>query len=39
LSRKSSAVQREITPDIKFGNLVAAKFINCIMKGGKKKHR
>ena len=36
MSRKASAVPREIFPDIKYGNVIVAKFINCIMKRGKR---
>ncbi len=36
MSRKKRAVQRVLSPDIKFGNVNLAKFINKIMIGGKK---
>ena len=36
MSRKSSAPQRTIYPDAKYGSLILAKFINFIMYGGKK---
>jgi small subunit ribosomal protein S7 len=36
MSRRHSAEKREIIPDPKFGNLVVAKFMNAIMKAGKK---
>jgi len=36
MSRRKSAVKREILPDPKFGNLVLAKFMNMIMVDGKK---
>lgn len=34
--RKSVKFRREIAPDPKFGNVVIAKFVNHLMKGGKK---
>jgi len=36
MSRRHSAVKREILPDAKFGDVVVSKFINCIMSHGKK---
>src|SRR5688500_4293478 len=36
MSRRRAAEKREINPDAKFGDLVLAKFINSIMKHGKK---
>ncbi len=36
MSRRRAAVKREILPDAKFGDPVLAKFINCLMKQGKK---
>ncbi|MBM3599375.1 MAG: 30S ribosomal protein S7 [Alphaproteobacteria bacterium] len=36
MSRRRSADHREITPDAKFGDLVVAKFMNCLMFSGKK---
>lgn len=36
MSRKHQAEIREITPDIRYGSAVAAKFINNVMKRGKK---
>ena len=36
MSRRHSAEKREINPDAKFGNLVVSKFMNSIMKEGKK---
>jgi len=36
MSRRKSAIKREILPDPKFGNLVLAKFMNMIMVDGKK---
>src|SRR5258707_3703947 len=36
MSRRHSAEKREINPDPKFGNLVVSKFINSIMREGKK---
>ncbi|MBM3571566.1 MAG: 30S ribosomal protein S7 [Alphaproteobacteria bacterium] len=36
MSRRRSAAHREITPDAKFGDLVVAKFMNCLMFSGKK---
>lgn len=36
MSRRHAAVKREILPDAKFGDLVVAKFINYLMKRGKK---
>jgi len=34
--RRKKAVQRKISPDPKYGSELAAKFINNLMKGGKK---
>ena len=36
MSRRKSAVKREILPDSKYNNLVVAKCINTIMWDGKK---
>lgn len=36
MSRKKVAVKREILPDPKFNNRLVAKFVNAIMKKGKK---
>ena len=36
MSRRRAAEKRKVLPDAKFGSLVIAKFINCLMKMGKK---
>jgi len=36
MSRRHRAEKREINPDPKFGNLVVSKFMNSIMRAGKK---
>ena len=36
MSRRHAAEKREINPDAKFGDLVIAKFMNCLMLDGKK---
>ncbi|MFP4379545.1 MAG: 30S ribosomal protein S7 [Candidatus Sumerlaeia bacterium] len=36
MSRKSSGFNREIEPDRRFNNVLVAKFINSVMKKGKK---
>ena len=36
MSRRHAAEKRKILPDAKYGNLVIAKFINCLMRQGKK---
>ncbi len=36
MSRRHAAEKREVLPDAKFGDLVLAKFINSVMKDGKK---
>jgi ribosomal protein S7, bacterial/organelle len=36
MSRRHSAEKREINPDPKFGDLVVSKFMNSIMRDGKK---
>jgi small subunit ribosomal protein S7 len=36
MSRRHSAEKREINPDPKYGNLVVSKFMNSIMRHGKK---
>ena len=36
MSRRHSAEKREILPDPKFGNVVVSKFMNSIMRQGKK---
>lgn len=36
MSRRRAAVKRNINPDAKFGDVVVAKFMNCMMIDGKK---
>jgi small subunit ribosomal protein S7 len=36
MSRRHSAQKREILPDAKYGDLLIAKLINCVMEDGKK---
>ena len=36
MSRRRRAVKRQVLPDPKFHNLLATRFINCLMKQGKK---
>ena len=36
MSRRHKAERREVNPDPKFGDLVVSKFMNSIMKQGKK---
>ena len=36
MSRRRAAERREILPDPKFGDLIVAKFMNCLMRQGKK---
>ena len=36
MSRRRAAEKREVLPDAKFGDLVIAKFINCLMLQGKR---
>jgi small subunit ribosomal protein S7 len=36
MSRRHQAPKRKVLPDAKFGSEVVSKFINCLMKGGKK---
>jgi small subunit ribosomal protein S7 len=36
MSRRRAAEKRKVLPDAKFDSLVVAKFINCLMKMGKK---
>ena len=36
MSRRRAAVKREINPDVKYGNLLVAKFMNNLMYEGKK---
>ena len=36
MSRRRAAERREILPDPKYGNLMLARFINMVMKSGKK---
>jgi small subunit ribosomal protein S7 len=36
MSRRRAAVKRVVLPDAKHGNVVVTKFINCLMKEGKK---
>ncbi len=36
MSRRHSAEKREVLPDAKYGDIVIAKFMNCLMYDGKK---
>ena len=36
MSRRHAAIKREVIPDAKYGDVVIAKFMNCVMKGGRK---
>ena len=36
MSRRRAAVKREIFPDAKYGDVIVAKFMNCLMLDGKK---
>ncbi len=36
MSRRRAAVKRQVDPDAKFGDVIVAKFINCMMYQGKK---
>ena len=36
MSRRRRAVKRQILPDPKYNSILATRFINCLMKGGKK---
>ncbi len=36
MARKKKSVQREILPDPKYNNIKLTKFINCVMRRGKK---
>ena len=36
MPRKYNSTERFLKPDPKYGSKVIAKFINCLMKGGKK---
>lgn len=36
MPRRREVAKRKITPDPKYGDIVVAKFINCLMKDGKK---
>jgi small subunit ribosomal protein S7 len=36
MSRRRRAVKRQILPDPKFNNVLAARFINCLMRQGKR---
>jgi small subunit ribosomal protein S7 len=36
MSRRHRAEKREVLPDPKFGDLILAKFMNCLMRQGKK---
>ena len=36
MSRRHSAEKREIIPDPKFGDLIVTKFMNSVMRDGKK---
>ena len=39
MSRKNRAVVREVLPDPRYQDVVVTKFINCLMKEGKKSNR
>ncbi|MDF3048185.1 MAG: rpsG [Candidatus Midichloriaceae bacterium] len=36
MSRRRAAIKRQILPDAKYGSILVAKFMNCLMKDGKK---
>mgnify|MGYP001479034806 CR=1 FL=1 len=36
MARRREAVKREVIPDPKFNNVLVARFINCVLKKGKK---
>jgi len=36
MSRRKRAEKREILPDPKYGDILVSKFVNCVMKQGKK---
>tara|TARA_B100000686_G_C16532095_1_gene832865 strand:- start:378 stop:848 length:471 start_codon:yes stop_codon:yes gene_type:complete len=36
MARRREATKREVTPDPKFNNVLVARFINCVLKKGKK---
>ena len=36
MSRRKKAIKRKLLPDPKFHNVLATRFINCMMKSGKK---
>ncbi len=36
MSRRRAAEKRKVLPDAKFGSIIITKFINCLMKMGKK---
>jgi small subunit ribosomal protein S7 len=36
MSRRHRAEKRDIIPDAKFGDVILTKFMNCVMKHGKK---
>ena len=36
MSRRHSAQKREVNPDPKFGDIVVTKFMNAVMRDGKK---
>ncbi len=36
MSRKAKAKKRQVLPDAKYGSLLLARFVNCIMLSGKK---
>jgi len=36
MSRRHSSYKREILPDTKYKDIIVTKFINCVMKSGKK---
>ncbi len=35
MSRRRAAIKRQILPDAKYGSILVAKFMNCLMKDGK----
>lgn len=36
MSRRRAAISRVVIPDAKYGDVIVAKFMNCIMESGKK---
>ncbi|HDL01287.1 MAG TPA: 30S ribosomal protein S7, partial [candidate division Zixibacteria bacterium] len=36
MSRRTSAIKREVIPDYKFGDKLMTQFVSCLMKGGKR---